>query len=100
MVIWGWRTKAFLLGMVTLLCSRCGNPAAQAVHKLVTKFTLFFIPLFPVRIKRVVQCTFCGAEGKLTKEQAEQLIAQGAGQPPAQPQPAQQPQQPQHPGYF
>ncbi|GAA2677717.1 MULTISPECIES: zinc-ribbon domain-containing protein [Actinosynnema] len=99
MVIWGWRTKAFLLGMVTLLCAQCGNPAAQAVHKLVTKFTLFFIPLFPVRIKRVVQCTFCGTEGKLTKEQAEQLVAQGAGQPQQPVQQAPQ-QQPQHPGYF
>jgi hypothetical protein len=87
--------------MVTFLCGRCGNPAAHALRKAVTKFTLFFIPLFPINVKYTTQCTFCGATNRLTKEQALQAEAQGASQQPAvqqhampyQPQIAQQPPQ-------
>jgi hypothetical protein len=72
--------------MITLLCGRCGNPSAHALRKRVVKFTLFFIPLFPISSKYSTQCTFCGAQTQMPKEQAEQLQAQIASQ--AQPQPA------------
>ena len=42
---------------------------------MVRKFTLFFIPLFPVSTKWVGVCTFCGLSLELTKEQAEQVLA-------------------------
>jgi hypothetical protein len=93
MLIWGYRTKIFVLAMTTFLCGRCGNPASHAVRKSVTKFTLFFIPLFPIHIKHTAQCTFCGIENRIPKEDAVRLQAQEEqGQ-------AQQAQQsyPQHP---
>ncbi|ONI86599.1 zinc-ribbon domain-containing protein [Saccharothrix sp. ALI-22-I] len=74
MVIFGLRTKVFVLAMMTLLCPRCGNSAAHPVHKSVTKFTLFFIPLFPVKTRYTTQCTFCGVTSRLSKDQATQLI--------------------------
>jgi len=97
LLIWGWRTKTFQLAMVTFLCGVCGNPAAHAIHKSVTKFTLFFIPLFPVNVKYSTQCTFCGTQNRITKEQALQATAQEAVQQPPvyQQQPPQQ--QIQHP---
>lgn len=95
LLIWGWRTKIFQLAMVTFLCGVCGNPAAHAISKAVTKFTLFFIPLFPVGVKYSTQCTFCGAQNRITKEQALQATAQDAVQQP--PVYQQQPQQFQHP---
>ena len=76
MVIFGVRTKVFLLTMLTLLCPRCGNPAAHPLHKAVTKFTLFFIPLFPIGVKYTAQCTFCGIENRIPKEDAVRLQAQ------------------------
>jgi hypothetical protein len=80
--------------MITLLCGRCGNPAAHTLRKRVMKFTLFFIPLFPISSKYSTQCTFCGAQTSMQKDQAEQLQAQVASQ--AQPQaPAGQPVPPQ-----
>jgi len=96
LLIWGYRTKIFQLAMVTFLCGVCGNPSAHAIRKAVTKFTLFFIPLFPINVKYSTQCTFCGAENRITKEQALQATAQQpAQQPPVYQQ--QPPQQIQHP---
>ncbi|SDM92954.1 zinc-ribbon domain-containing protein [Actinacidiphila guanduensis] len=89
MIIWGTRSYIYQLAMLTLLCGRCGNPAAHALRKRVMKFTLFFIPLFPISTKYSTQCTFCGAQSQVPKEQALALQAQIAA--PAAP--AQQPQQ-------
>ena len=85
MVIFGVRTKVFLLTMLTLVCPRCGNPAAHPLHKAVTKFTLFFIPLFPIKTRYSTQCTFCGLANRLPKDQATRLLQQGSG-PLGQPQ--------------
>ena len=78
MIIFGFRGKVFQLAMVTFVCGNCSNQAAQALRKVVNKFTLFFIPLFPVSTKYFTQCTFCGVENRLTKEQADQVLAMGA----------------------
>ncbi|MER6789774.1 zinc-ribbon domain-containing protein [Streptomyces sp. NPDC000658] len=88
MIIFGTKGYLYQLAILTLVCGRCGNPAAHTLRKRVTKFTLFFVPLFPISTKYATQCTFCGAEQKATKEQADQLLAQGAGagQPYGQPQ--------------
>ncbi|MEU4249866.1 zinc-ribbon domain-containing protein [Amycolatopsis sp. NPDC026612] len=109
MLIWGWRTRIYVLAMTTFLCGRCGNPASHAVRKAVTKFTLFFIPLFPISVKYTAQCTFCGIENRIPKEDAlrlqaqeEQNQAQQQGAPgypphPSQPQAASQPGHPSQP---
>ena len=83
MIIFGTKTYIIQLAMLNLLCGNCGNPASHAIRKKVTKFTLFFIPLFPVHWKYFTQCTFCGVTADITKEEAERLAAgQGAfGQP-------------------
>lgn len=91
MIIFGTRTYLYALAMLTLVCGRCGNPAAHSLKKRVTKFTLFFVPLFPLNTKYMTQCTFCGAAQEISKEQAEQLQAGGV-----QPQPAMGQQAAQH----
>ncbi|MDH6629790.1 hypothetical protein M2271_007629 [Streptomyces sp. LBL] len=77
MIIFGTKGYLYQLAILTLVCGQCGNPSAHTLRKRVTKFTLFFVPLFPISTKYGTQCTFCGAEQKVTKEQAEQLQAQG-----------------------
>ncbi|GAA2581627.1 MULTISPECIES: zinc-ribbon domain-containing protein [Streptomyces] len=79
MIIFGTKGYLYQLAILTLVCGRCGNPAAHTLRKRVTKFTLFFVPLFPFSTKYATQCTFCGAEQQVTKEQAERLQAQEAG---------------------
>jgi hypothetical protein len=88
MIIFGFRGYVQVLAMLSLVCQRCGNPAAHRILKHTRKFTLFFIPLFPVSVSRSMTCTFCGQGTKLSKEQADQMIGSVTapqGQIPAQP---------------
>lgn len=93
MIIFGTRGYLYQLAVLTLVCGWCGNPAAHTLRKRVTKFTLFFVPLFPFSTKYATQCTFCGGEQRIPKEQADQLLAQHVaaqggnpfGQSPQQP---------------
>lgn len=75
-LIWGTRRYVYQLLMATLVCNNCHNPAAHALRKFTTKFTLFFIPLFPITSSHQLQCTYCGSVTQLSKEQAQQLVAQ------------------------
>jgi len=83
-IIFGTKGYLYQLAILTLVCGQCGNPSAHTLRKRVTKFSLFFVPLFPISTKHATQCTFCGAEQKVTKEQAEQLLAHAAAGPAGQ----------------
>jgi len=84
--IFGTRRTATQLAMVVLTCANCHRSAPNAVLKLVTKFTLFFIPLFPIRSRYATQCTACGFHQYVDKGQAQQL-AQAPATGPVPPQP-------------
>lgn len=85
LIIFGFRRYLEQLAMLTLTCSQCHTSCAHPLSRAVTKFSLFFIPLFPVRSEYLVQCTYCGASSRLTKHQAEDLRRQAwqptGGQP-------------------
>jgi hypothetical protein len=72
----GIRTKQRLLSTVTLVCEICGVTAPQAVVRTSTKFTVFFIPLFPVRSSRYhLECGNCGAARPVDSRWAARLAA-------------------------
>lgn len=75
MIIFGTKGYLYQLAIVTLVCGGCGNPAAHSLRKKVTKFSLFFVPLFPIATSYLTQCTFCGTEHKVSKDQADHLLA-------------------------
>ncbi|WP_280256689.1 hypothetical protein [Nocardia abscessus] len=75
MLIFGWQKRIHTLVMITLVCGRCGNPAAHALRKLVTKFTLFFIPLILLSTKHYLECTWCGASSPIAAPQIPDLLA-------------------------
>lgn len=86
MIIFGTRRTVTQLAIVVLVCGFCRRQAAQSVLEAVTKFTLFFIPLFPVRKRYLVQCTACGGAADITAEQAAQYrSAPPAPAPPPYP---------------
>ena len=74
-LLFGTRASEAILSVVTFVCGYCNTSAAQRVVKRVTKFTLFFIPLFPVATSYFVTCTNCGGLTKLTREQADNSVA-------------------------
>ena len=74
--IFGLRTKVSRTGVVTRTCRNCGQHAAQVVNRRSTRFTLFFVPLIPVRTRHSQQCTYCGAEYDISGAEAD-LLAVG-----------------------
>ena len=101
MIIFGTRRTVQQLAMVLLTCVNCHRSAANAVLKLVTKFTLFFIPLCPIRTRYATQCTACGFSMDVDKARAEQLRAlpPAGSTPPFPPQQFPQPPYPGAPAY-
>ncbi|MFI5845944.1 zinc-ribbon domain-containing protein [Catenuloplanes sp. NPDC051500] len=74
-LIFGFRTKATALGWVQEACRVCGQFGSLLLVREVTKFSLFFIPLIPVRSKHVLRCqnAFCHNETKISGEEARRL---------------------------
>ena len=72
-VIWGFKRYVTALAMLTLVCGHCQRPTAHPLRKVVTKFTLFWVPLFPTSTKYVLQCSFCGYAQQVSAEEAERL---------------------------
>jgi hypothetical protein len=69
-LIMGLRAYVKALAVLTLAC-RNGHVAAHRVLKVTRKFTLFFIPLFPVQTRYYTECAQCGLWVPWNKEDAE-----------------------------
>ncbi|UQU62984.1 zinc ribbon domain-containing protein [Couchioplanes caeruleus] len=75
-LLFGLRTRDHMLGTGAMVCDVCGVHAAQQLVKRSTKFTLFFIPLFPVRPARYFRfCANCGVQQAIDPRFADQLVA-------------------------
>ena len=85
MIIFGTRRTVRQLAMVVLTCANCRRTVTNAVLKAVTRFTLFFVPLVPIRVRHATQCTACGFQQWIDREHAHQLVAHAAapGGPPS-----------------
>jgi hypothetical protein len=76
-IIFGTRTTVRLLAILNFVCARCGNPSAHRIEERVRKFTLFFIPLFPIGARRTYgTCTYCGLVTDIDPPTRERLLAQ------------------------
>ena len=61
-LIFGFKTSEKRLGSDLRRCEVCGVTAPQVLVRRTTKFSLFFIPLFPVKpATHYLQCMNCGA---------------------------------------
>jgi zinc-ribbon family len=74
MLIWGFKLYSTVLATFAYVCDNCHQQAAHHLVKRVRKFSLFFIPLFPVSTKYLDTCTFCGRTNQIPKEQAEAAV--------------------------
>lgn len=73
-LIFGFKSSDRRLAAPTLFHAYCGATVAQVLIKRTTKFSLFFIPLFPVRPARYyLQCTNCGVVQEVDSREAERL---------------------------
>ncbi|MET0418812.1 MAG: zinc-ribbon domain-containing protein [Actinoplanes sp.] len=79
-LIFGFKTKLNPLGWVAMACHVCGQAGNLFVVREVTKFSLFFIPLIPVRSRYVAECQnpYCRARTKIDGNEARRLLESGA----------------------
>ena len=80
MIIWGFRSYVQQLALLVARCASQGHTAAHALVLKRTKFTLFFIPLFPISSKHELVCTMCGGTAKVEKERVPEVQAEAARQ--------------------
>ena len=76
MLIFGLRTKAYVLGWVAMACEVCRQTGSLLLVREVTKLSLFFIPLLPVRTRHMVECQnpLCRSRTKVSSAEARRLL--------------------------
>jgi predicted RNA-binding Zn-ribbon protein involved in translation (DUF1610 family) len=75
-LIFGLSVSEDLLSTLIYVCENCGNSAAHRLIKRTRKFSLFFIPLFPVGTSYADTCTACGRVIGVSRDQAEAAARQ------------------------
>jgi hypothetical protein len=70
MLILGIRVSRVLMATLAYVCDRCGQNAAHQVVKQVRKFTVFFVPLFPVSTRYLDTCAACGRTVEVPRQRA------------------------------
>jgi predicted RNA-binding Zn-ribbon protein involved in translation (DUF1610 family) len=75
-LIFGFGVTQSLLATLVFVCETCGTNAAHHLVRRVRKFSLFFIPLFPISTSYVDTCVACGRSIEVTREQAEVALGQ------------------------
>lgn len=76
LLLFGLRTRDRLIATPVLTCEVCGYSAPQTLVKRTTRFTLFFVPLFPVRPSHsYLECGHCRAFRPVDSGMAGRLAA-------------------------
>ncbi|MBF9129215.1 zinc-ribbon domain-containing protein [Plantactinospora sp. S1510] len=75
-LIFGLRTRSERLGLVPMACRVCGQSGSMLLVREITRFSLFFVPLFRVRTKHVLYCTnpLCGTRTGIGADEARALV--------------------------
>lgn len=71
MIILGLHRTVHQLATPVLYCRTCGRTRPTALDRTVTRITVFFLPLFPIRTAHRLSCTRCGTAERLTRADAE-----------------------------
>ncbi|RWZ68305.1 zinc-ribbon domain-containing protein [Labedella populi] len=74
-LLFGTRLSSTIVAIVSFVCPFCSQNVAQRVIKLANRFTVFFVPLFPVSTRYVNECTNCGGRTAISREQADNAVA-------------------------
>ena len=76
MLIFGLTVSEALQSTLIYTCENCGNSAAHRLIRRTRRFSLFFIPLFPVGTTYVDSCTACGRVMEVSRDRAEAAARQ------------------------
>lgn len=75
MIIFGWgRQTIKQIGVVfKQLCGHCNNEEYWVLTRMMTWFTLFFIPVFPYKIEYFLSCPICKYGFTLNHDQVNEI---------------------------
>ena len=75
MIIFGWGHQMIKNFGPTFrsLCDHCNNEEYWVLTRIMTWFTLFFIPIFPYEIKYFITCPICRYGVELNREQIDKI---------------------------
>lgn len=79
MIVMGVRGRAEHLGMPRLRCPRCGQDALHRIVRSQPWFTLFFVPVLPLRSRFSSTCSFCGLTRRIDARAARSALGEPAG---------------------
>lgn len=75
-LIFGFRTRDKIVSQHPRVCEVCGVHATQTLVKRSTRFSLFFIPLFPVKPSTYyLECGNCGTARRADRRAVSRLAA-------------------------
>lgn len=75
MLIFGWRRELYTLATLTVFCGSCRCTGPHALRKFVTRFTLFFVPLFAGNVEQYLECPVCGVRSTVPARDIPNLVA-------------------------
>ena len=82
-LLFGMGVYQTVVNVFAFTCALCGTLAGQHVIKRSTKFTLIFLPSFPVSTAYLNTCTHCGGSTRLTTDQARHSMERARTHPQA-----------------
>lgn len=77
LLIFGLRTTTKRLGLVPMTCPVCRHTDNMLLVREVTRLSLFFVPLVPIRTRYAVYCgnPLCGGRVEVSAGEAQRLLA-------------------------
>ncbi len=78
MMLVGVRRYVRTLGVLTVICTRCGNPAPHRLVRRTRRLVVLFLPLLPVARSWGMTCSFCEQQTALSPDRVAELLAGAA----------------------
>ena len=80
-IIFGSNVKNKVLGQLYSRCPRCGREGYQTGVRSQRWFTLYFLPVIPMRKSTTLRCNFCGYQRQVDNKQADAWFLTQQSQP-------------------
>ncbi|WP_375497959.1 zinc-ribbon domain-containing protein [uncultured Jatrophihabitans sp.] len=89
MIVLGLRRSVRTIAVLTVICERCGNPAAHRLVRRSRRIVVLFLPLVAVSRSWAMTCTYCAHATALSPARVDELLDGAAPRPVPQIRPAQ-----------
>jgi len=70
---WGFQTTKNIGPVFQIKCPHCNNEKFWLVDRIITWFTLFFVPIVPYSFKHFLKCSICEHGLVLNSKQSEKI---------------------------